>query len=626
MNTNILGDVLKDHKGVHLKLEEEAAQKRTQVGGGGGGGGGGEGVSSLSPAVAMNAVTIPATLSRALSAGAVVKVEAEAANALAQVKKEADDNAQKTLAVARATQAALTKVLQGSSAIQLPIPSQPAPAQQQQPALAHLQQQDTNVCLLQSLGLLPTAATAAAAPTPTTTTTSALAANLLGLSEGLRLSALAQGAPLATQLPTLHQARATAMTPLAHHHHPHQRLMVVKEKASPYRGITRRKKRWEAHVWRHGKQAYLGGYREEEAAARAYDMAVIKIRGLEAETNFPVARYVQALKAMNADALSVEEFIMEMREQAKRRSKQLREEEEDKRIEVLKQINEESALSTFLVEQQQQQQQQQSRHQTTQLSALAAAQVAQTAGGDPQQLREDALHMELLKKINTEATLDRYLELARGGQKRKREDDLVAASTSAEKGQPSSLHQHQQQQQQLPTTSLGLATSLIQRGLGISVDPSKNASHTTSEQLLSQVVCGPNCQAPCTDPLHKSFAGVLEEHRQSQQQQQLQVLQALQLQVLQAQQEKQQKQQQQQQQQQAVVAAAGNGPAAVSVGVGASASSAALLSQLLEAGALQAPSIQQPQQPQPQQPQPQQQQEPDSARTNQSDATTLSRD
>jgi len=115
-------------------------------------------------------------------------------------------------------------------------------------------------------------------------------------------------------------------------------LAQQKEKTSAYRGITRRKKRWEAHVWRHGKQAYLGGYRDEEEAARAYDLAVLKIRGREAETNFPPENYLQDLRDMGAEGMTAEEFIRELRERAKQRGKQVREEEEDKRIEALRRI------------------------------------------------------------------------------------------------------------------------------------------------------------------------------------------------------------------------------------------------------------------------------------------------
>jgi len=129
---------------------------------------------------------------------------------------------------------------------------------------------------------------------------------------------------------------------------PPQPLFIQREKTSAFRGITRRKRRWEAHVWRHGKQAYLGGYRNEVQAARAYDMAVLKIRGKEAETNFPLENYLEELREMNASSLSVEEFIVEMRERAKKKSKQLREEEEDRRIEVLKQMNQGSGHGATL--------------------------------------------------------------------------------------------------------------------------------------------------------------------------------------------------------------------------------------------------------------------------------------
>eukprot|EP00215_Chloropicon_roscoffensis_P000131 CAMPEP_0198461206 /NCGR_PEP_ID=MMETSP1456-20131121/4_1 /TAXON_ID=1461544 ORGANISM="Unidentified sp., Strain RCC1871" /NCGR_SAMPLE_ID=MMETSP1456 /ASSEMBLY_ACC=CAM_ASM_001119 /LENGTH=279 /DNA_ID=CAMNT_0044186215 /DNA_START=33 /DNA_END=870 /DNA_ORIENTATION=- len=110
---------------------------------------------------------------------------------------------------------------------------------------------------------------------------------------------------------------------------------TFKEKAFGYRGVARRKRRWEAHVWRHGRQAYLGGYRDEIEAARAYDMAVLKIRGKEADTNFPRDNYLEELREMRASEMSVEDFIVRMRDRAKRRFKALKEEEQERRAKFL---------------------------------------------------------------------------------------------------------------------------------------------------------------------------------------------------------------------------------------------------------------------------------------------------
>ena len=121
---------------------------------------------------------------------------------------------------------------------------------------------------------------------------------------------------------------------------------TAEKKSSPYRGITKRKRGWEAHVWRHGKQQYLGGYADEKAAARAYDMAVIKIRGEGAETNFPRKDYADALRNMRASELTVEAFISQLREVAKELSKRQRRDEDVKRSEKVRQLYDRSTQSS----------------------------------------------------------------------------------------------------------------------------------------------------------------------------------------------------------------------------------------------------------------------------------------
>ncbi|KAK3003543.1 hypothetical protein RJ639_019552 [Escallonia herrerae] len=108
-----------------------------------------------------------------------------------------------------------------------------------------------------------------------------------------------------------------------------------RSRSSQYRGVTfyRRTGRWESHIWDCGKQVYLvggfyidvvatglfleictGGFDTAHAAARAYDRAAIKFRGVEADINFSLEDYEQDLKQMSN--LTKEEFVHVLRRQS----------------------------------------------------------------------------------------------------------------------------------------------------------------------------------------------------------------------------------------------------------------------------------------------------------------------
>ncbi|KAK4761191.1 hypothetical protein SAY87_006084 [Trapa incisa] len=86
-----------------------------------------------------------------------------------------------------------------------------------------------------------------------------------------------------------------------------------RSRSSQYRGVTfyRRTGRWESHIWDCGKQVYLGGFDTAYAAARAYDRAAIKFRGVNADINFSIGDYEEDMKQIGN--LTKEEFVQVLR-------------------------------------------------------------------------------------------------------------------------------------------------------------------------------------------------------------------------------------------------------------------------------------------------------------------------
>ncbi|KAL4605301.1 hypothetical protein ACB092_09G019000 [Castanea dentata] len=122
---------------------------------------------------------------------------------------------------------------------------------------------------------------------------------------------------------TFGEAAEQRIVPQQQHQQQQQQKPLVKKsrrgprsRSSQYRGVTfyRRTGRWESHIWDCGKQVYLGGFDTAHAAARAYDRAAIKFRGVEADINFNISDYDDDLKQMSN--FSKDEFVHILRRQS----------------------------------------------------------------------------------------------------------------------------------------------------------------------------------------------------------------------------------------------------------------------------------------------------------------------
>ncbi|KAF7814575.1 AP2-like ethylene-responsive transcription factor [Senna tora] len=92
------------------------------------------------------------------------------------------------------------------------------------------------------------------------------------------------------------------------------------QRSSVFRGVTRHRwtGRYEAHLWdkncwneSQSKKGRQGAYDDEEAAARAYDLAALKYWGQHTILNFPLSNYQEEVKEMEGQ--SKEEYIGSLR-------------------------------------------------------------------------------------------------------------------------------------------------------------------------------------------------------------------------------------------------------------------------------------------------------------------------
>ncbi|KAG8382521.1 hypothetical protein BUALT_Bualt05G0086100 [Buddleja alternifolia] len=95
---------------------------------------------------------------------------------------------------------------------------------------------------------------------------------------------------------------------------------TITKRSSRFRGVSRHRwtGRYEAHLWDKGswnatqkKKGKQGAYDEEEAAARAYDLAAIKYWGTSTYTNFPISDYDKEMEMMQN--ITREEYLASLR-------------------------------------------------------------------------------------------------------------------------------------------------------------------------------------------------------------------------------------------------------------------------------------------------------------------------
>ncbi|KAG1669200.1 hypothetical protein FOA52_001451 [Chlamydomonas sp. UWO 241] len=62
---------------------------------------------------------------------------------------------------------------------------------------------------------------------------------------------------------------------------------------SNFRGVSwcEKVRKWRALLWDGSKQRFLGHFALDSEAARAYDRALLELKGADAKTNFPAAEY-----------------------------------------------------------------------------------------------------------------------------------------------------------------------------------------------------------------------------------------------------------------------------------------------------------------------------------------------